>query len=1198
MFGSLLGRSIPARSDPLKKGGDGDQALPDTAGALLPPDPPQGPGAHRLTAERWSEIERVFFDALEREPADRGAFLDQACTGDEALRRRVEALLAADEHVAKEGLVAPPAPDAPPHPRQPVPGQRWDRFEVIECLGEGGMGRVYKARDPGLNRLVALKVLRSDRPELRQRFSREARAVAKVEHDHICKVYEVGEVDGLPFIVMQYVEGAPLSKAGAWLKLEQKVRVVERVAEALHAAHRMGVIHRDVKPANILVEQTDEGEWRPYVTDFGIAREIEADGHTLAGTVLGTPAYMAPEQARGELDKLDRRTDVYGVGATLYELLAGRAPFAGLSGLDVVQKVIQEEPAGLGAVDRRIPADLETIVMKCLEKEPGQRYDSARALAEDLERFLDGEPIQARRTSLAYRLARKARKHAAAVALSGVALSLVLTFAALGAHARWTASEQTRLAQRFALEANEIESILRRAEMLPLHDVRPEKALLRERMRSMETEMRRLGRLAEGPGHHALGEGSLALGDAPAARRHLERAWTIGYRPPEVEHALGRALGGIYSIALEDVDRTSDKTLRELRRSVLDHELRAPALRCLQAPGRSGVESPLLMEGLIAFYGKRYQDALEKARRAFQETAWLHEAKRLEGDILVEQGIEEHEKGEHAKAAALYSQAGEAYGAAIEIARSARASYESDARRWYWVMTLQMAQGADPKEARDRALAASDLALKVDPDDPRLHDTRASIHLRWAEQQALRGEDARAALERAEAAAQEALRLVPRDEIAHYVIGMINLKRGETESAKGGDPLPWLDRSVESHHRAIEANPSFVKSHIGLGLVYWRRGQHESGQGLDPRPSLQSAVESFQRAAEVTPSYGLLYSNLGYVYKMIATYESERGLDATPAFTRSVETLQKALALNPSYAGAYANLGSVLATKGSHEAETGIDPEPSLNAAVAALRKGIEANPSLFLLHTNLGFTYVLKAESELEVGRDCHGTVSQALESYSKAVALNPKYAWAYADQARAHLARARFLIAERRDPGADLKKAELLLSDARKMNPNDFWSHLYQGQVELAAGRWALIDGRDPSGLFKRSQASFEAARRLNPRSVVAHEAIAELCRWRADSAVRKKASPRRDLDEGVEAAGQALSINPRRARALAIMGVLHLLQGDSEAGRDGRAEAARRAQDCLERAMAINARLRGDYEASLSEARRRVKEIAAGT
>jgi tetratricopeptide (TPR) repeat protein len=217
----------------------------------------------------------------------------------------------------------------------------------------------------------------------------------------------------------------------------------------------------------------------------------------------------------------------------------------------------------------------------------------------------------------------------------------------------------------------------------------------------------------------------------------------------------------------------------------------------------------------------------------------------------------------------------------------------------------------------------------------------------------------------------------------------------------------------------------------------------------------------------------------------------------------------------------------------------------------------------LFLLHPNPGFTYVLKAESELEVGRDCHGSVSQALESYSKAVALNPKYAWAHADQARAHLARARFMIAERRDPGADLKKAELLLSDARKMNPNDFWSHLYQGQVELAAGRWALNDGRDPSGLFKRSQASFEAARLLNPRSVVAHEGIAELCRRRADSAVRKKASPRRDIDEGVEAAGQALSINPRRARALAIMGVLHLLQGDSEAGRDERAKLGEAAE-----------------------------------
>src|SRR5262245_48040900 len=195
--------------------------------------------------------------------------------------------------------------------RREIPGALRDRFKDIQILGQGGMGTVYRAFDPRLGRPVALKLLKHDDPDLWPRFLQEARAQARVEHENVCRVYDTGEADGEPFIVMQLIDGEPLGRAKDQMSLEQKIMVMRRVAAAVHEAHRLGLIHRDIKPGNILVEKQDGGSWKPYVMDFGLAREVADKGQTATGAVLGTPAYMAPEQARGDIRSLDRRTDVY-----------------------------------------------------------------------------------------------------------------------------------------------------------------------------------------------------------------------------------------------------------------------------------------------------------------------------------------------------------------------------------------------------------------------------------------------------------------------------------------------------------------------------------------------------------------------------------------------------------------------------------------------------------------------------------------------------------------------------------------------------------------------------------------------------------------------------------------------------------------------------------------------------------------------
>jgi serine/threonine-protein kinase len=237
---------------------------------------------------------------------------------------------------------------------------RHARFRVQGLLGEGGMGRVYKAVDAELDRPVALKVLFATDREADARFAREAQAQARVDHPHVGKVYETGAVEGRRYIAIQYIEGQTLAKAAESMTVEQKVRTMQAVCEGVHAAHRLGLVHRDIKPANVLVAVTADGDFHPFVVDFGIARDAAA-GQTMTGSIVGTPAYMAPEQVSGGL--VDRRSDVYALGATLYQLLSGKLPIRGTGSVDMLVRVIQEEPEPLSRAAPRITSDLETIVM-------------------------------------------------------------------------------------------------------------------------------------------------------------------------------------------------------------------------------------------------------------------------------------------------------------------------------------------------------------------------------------------------------------------------------------------------------------------------------------------------------------------------------------------------------------------------------------------------------------------------------------------------------------------------------------------------------------------------------------------------------------------------------------------------------------------------------------------------------------------
>jgi len=292
--------------------------------------------------------------------------------------------------------------DSARRPRIATKKRKWPRrfgeYELLEKFGMGGMGIVYKARQPKLDRVVALKMIRRNQIGGEQeihRFRSEAQAIARLDHPHIIPLYEVGEHRGRHFFSMLLVESGSLMTHQPRLSKDQRksAQIMATVARAVHYAHQHGILHRDLKPANILLDAEDQ----PYVSDFGLAKNIDDDlSLTQTGAVLGTPSYMAPEQAVGKHGKGSPAADVYSLGAILYELLTGQPPFAAETPLATLKQLQEQDPRPPRSINRKVNRDLETICMKCLEKDPQKRYPSAEALALDLERYLRDEPIDAR----------------------------------------------------------------------------------------------------------------------------------------------------------------------------------------------------------------------------------------------------------------------------------------------------------------------------------------------------------------------------------------------------------------------------------------------------------------------------------------------------------------------------------------------------------------------------------------------------------------------------------------------------------------------------------------------------------------------------------------------------------------------------------------------------------------------------------
>ncbi|MBX7222405.1 MAG: protein kinase [Blastocatellia bacterium] len=1136
----------------------------------------------------WHRLDELFHAALEKAPAERAAFLTEACADNEELRKEVEALLTADAldqdwlpHLAAATAVG----WLTGNQAEVALGQRVGNYEIRALLGKGGMGQVFEALDLRLNRVVALKFILGSNPSQRERFLQEAQAQARITHENVCQVYEVGEIGTRPYIAMERIVGQPIKEVARSVPREDLIRLVKEAATGLHAAHRLGIIHRDVKPANLLVRTTPDGIRQACLMDFGLARDLD-EQHSLTetGFVLGTPAYMSPEQAQGAKAGIDRRADVYSLGATLYELLTGVRPFEADSALAVMVQVLEAEPIPPRKHVPALPPDLEAIVLKCLEKEPHRRYDSAKALADDLNRYLEGEPVQAQQTSWWYWAAKKAKKQKSLVAAIAIGSLLVMILGGLLVFTRWTAATQARLAQTFGQEAEKIEAIVRQAYTLPLHNIQPERGLIQARVAAIRNRMREAGSLSEGAGNFALGRAYLALHEYAQARQALDLAWKGGFRDPEIHYVQGRVLGKLYQKELEDAERISNSEIRQQRKREIERTWAVPALAALNQYVRENggqTESPAFVASEIAFYQHDYLTARRKAQEAFQQVPWLYEAKKLEGDILLAMGRDEQATGHYENAVTYFNQAAACYDQAATIGRSDPLVYLGLAARWMQVLEMESSQEKPLDETVRQAVAACRLAIAADPAQWQSYSFLAIIYWRQATDYHNQGKDASASLAQSIHWAQEALQRNPQDARTLWSLGTAYQLQGRHAISQGHPPGTAFAQAIASYQQATSLNPHDVSVLNSLGNTYYFQSLHEIHTGrTDPHASFAAAIQAYQEAIRQHPQISTPYNGLGNTYGLQGEYESTHGLDPLLSLQRSIEAYQKAIALNPQDVAGYYNLGPTFRVKGNYELSQGQDPGASYEQAAAAYQTALRMAPNSTTATNNLGSILVYQAHVQNLKGITPEPLLQEAAGYLHRTSQLNPNYSLSWINLAGLYYEQAKWEFQTGKNPQEAIGQGLQAVQTAQRLGTENPLRLIHRTNLELLSAQVAILRRKRPEPFFEQAQTSLNQALKPDPQDQELLRLQGRLNLRRAAWALQQRQSPLPFLEIGLKAATDILTTNPRDTEAQALQARLLQLQAQLESEPDRRAERLRQTRELFHQALARNPFLKREY------------------
>jgi tetratricopeptide (TPR) repeat protein len=993
--------------------------------------------------------------------------------------------------------------ETPPRPAAGLP--ELPGYEVLSVLGHGGMGVVYKARQVRLDRVVALKMIlaggHAGAAEL-ARFQAEAEAVARLQHPGIVQIHETGVHDGLPYFSLEFCSGGSLDRKlqGTPLPPAAAARLIELLAQALQAAHDKGILHRDLKPANVFLmptrdpagvligERSEQARSLPKIGDFGLAKKLEgtADGGlTRSGAIMGTPSYMAPEQAGGKISALGPATDVYALGALLYECLTGRPPFRAATVMETLRQVTSDEPVPPSRLNPGTPRDLETICLKCLHKEPGRRYGSAQELAEDLERFRNGEPIHARRVGRLERALKWTRRNQA---LTAFLAAVVLLLAGGAAAGLWYQSDQearrTDLARRLADTERAVSVALARAEQLR------DQAEHLPSGNSVEAAVALAGwHQAE----DALGQAETALDTGTAdevlrqrvagVRVQIKRDQARVRRKAELFRDLDEARmarlvpidrGFDYSGSakkyaaafarhgLDVAAGSRDELARRIAAEEVDvHDALLLALddwAWNAAMGRTSWSPKTLRELADAAdrdpWRKQYRDAVTSGNVAALRDLGA-EAPRV---LLPPSGV-------YLLANSLACMG--ANDEAATLLRWGRSRYPTDFWLQFRLGSVLTAKGRPPLEVEE-GIGCYRTALALRPAAGVVHNDLA-IALERRDQ-----------VDDAIAEYRQALELNPGDALAHSNLGLALQDKKQLDEAiaefhkaialdrDGENPHPHnnlgralrakyrLDDAIAELRKAIAIDPTFAPAHNGLGVA------------LADKEEWDAAVTEFLTALQLDPQYAHAHHNLGLVLKV------NDELDA------AVAEFRRALQLDPNLKGAGDDL------------ETALQAKKKLDDAIAEHRKAVQQDPADAKGHNNLG--QALAGLHQLD----------DASAEYRKAIQLDPRLAAAHRNLGQA--------LAGKRQ----WDDAIAALGKAVELDPRDAQAHYHLGLAWQHKKQW------------DNAITAYRKAVELDPGNAKAH--------CKLGNALLAK----HQLDDAIAAYRKALDIDPGQSLALNGLGV----------------------------------------------------------
>ena len=996
--------------------------------------------------------------------------------------------------------------DAPgPTPRVRTIGP----LRVDGILGKGGMGVVYRAWDPRLERAVAVKLLRTadlDDAEAVARLRREAQTAAGLQHPGIVAVHEVGTYEDAPYLVMELIEGTALAHALPQIRdrpLRERVDLLREIARAVAHAHERGVIHRDIKPSNILIDPTG----RPHVLDFGLARRVMSPSSiTLAGRIVGTPGYMAPEMIEGIRGEVGPRSDVFALGAVFYVLLTGTEAFPGETVHGILESTLLARFLPPRGFDRTISADLEAVCLLCLESEPGRRYADAGALADDLDRWLRGEPVRARPPSARRRWVAAARRHRLPIAAGACVLAATVAFA-------WAWRLVTARRVRDA-EAAGLEAALRKSGLVSAVLVRF--AALGGTLRGLET---------------VCYDSRL---DEDARQKAAEPLWPpvagfMSETPPDAaSQATMKALAG-WARRLAGHEAEGIAWMDDARR--LDPELpHAPALKALALLLRRAAALPMPMV-LI-------EDDRVTVKSADGESPASTAIRREIETLLAETAGAPLWGGDLARECRRVVEALDAL-RRIDLAAAEEALTEALAMGMNVFRTEILYARAKVRILARRAEAAESDLQEVRTVRP--HHIGVWRNLSWVRfERALearrQGTDPREAYREAIACADEDVAGDPKGGEARGRRAMLRVALGEAEGAEGGDPRPFFRSALEDCTEAVQLDPRCDLALATRLNADQRLGQWQLAHGEDARPAFRDALDTIAAAQKLgvpavrTPGFaGLLWQGMGEA-------EAAQGGDPGTSWARALADLEQALATSPPdrRAQLLGVRGSLRAVIAARESSQGRDPFASFDAALADLDEALRLEPQLRTLHFARGSMLHRRGDAAEKAGRDPRGDRRAAIDEFSAEIRTGP--AWAAPHFWRAN---ARFRIAVRPDTSPEervrlLTDARADLDEALRRDPRmpEAWN--LRGLTRNALAEFASATGADVRAECRSARTDLEECLKLRPGSADVHFNMALSGYLLATAQARRGEDPRGSYHSAIADLDRALELDPAHRRA----------------------------------------------------------------